>query len=185
MESEIQEETNEENRFCPKCGFEETGYFCRDCGELLRGEGMVLCPRCHQIVPDGDFCSQCGQSLGGLALSLRQLAMAGDTFWVTGEAAAPVTEPEPTLFEPEPLLFEPDESVELANGELPDWLQELPTETAPIEVQEHIYPSLRPIEGERSPSRRNTAFSTLIILMAMLMLGLMALTVIILLRGGG
>jgi len=72
MDPEVQAEEGEESRFCPECGAEESGYFCRTCGTLLRGEEMVLCPRCHHVVPDGDFCNLCGQTLGGIALNLRQ-----------------------------------------------------------------------------------------------------------------
>ncbi|MEJ2212235.1 MAG: hypothetical protein P8129_24865, partial [Anaerolineae bacterium] len=80
MEPEAEFETDEEIMFCPECGAEESGYFCRSCGTLLRGEDRILCPRCHEVVPNGDYCNQCGQTLTGFALHLRQLALAGDDF---------------------------------------------------------------------------------------------------------
>ena len=91
MDPETEIEMEPEGEFCPECGAEESGYFCRSCGTLLRGQEDVLCPRCHQVVPAGDFCNRCGQNLGGIALNLRQLALAGDDFWVTAEAAVPAT----------------------------------------------------------------------------------------------
>jgi len=56
----------DQNRYCPECGSQESGFFCRNCGALLSGEDNVLCPRCHHIVPDGKFCNQCGQGLSGM-----------------------------------------------------------------------------------------------------------------------
>ncbi len=163
---------------CPECGAEEEGYFCRTCGALLRGEEMVLCPRCHQIVPEGDYCNRCGQSLGGIALQLRQLAMAGDAFWVTSESVEPDGGPEPTT-------FQPDQSIDLEDAELPDWLQEIPTETAPAEVETRIYPALQPIQ-DREPSGTSNRFLILVILlMLVLMVGLMMLTLFVLLGGRG
>ncbi|MGD2205729.1 MAG: zinc ribbon domain-containing protein [Anaerolineae bacterium] len=177
MEHEARPETNAESRFCPECGSEEEGFFCRNCGALLHGEEMVLCPRCHQVVPEGEFCNQCGQSLSGLALHLRQLAMAGDAFWVTSEATTPSPDAEK-------VSLEPDKSVELAQPELPDWLEELPTQSAPDEVQSRIYPALQPIE-ERRGTTQNTSFLVIIILfMLVLMLGLMFLVIFFLMRGG-
>jgi hypothetical protein len=88
MEQETKGEMGPEQHFCPECGMEEPGHFCRNCGTLLRGEDLVLCPRCHHIVPGGDFCNRCGQHLGGIALNLRQLALAGDDFWVTAATPA-------------------------------------------------------------------------------------------------
>jgi hypothetical protein len=178
MDPEIQVDSDTENGFCPECGSDETGYFCRNCGALLRGEDMVLCPRCHQIVPDGEYCNQCGQGLGALALQLRQLALAGDTFWVTAPAGGSPAQPDTTL-------FEPDESVELAEAELPDWLQELPTESAPPDVESRIYPSLRPIRAEPVRHAQQGRFLTALVLLAgLVLLGLVILAFFLLLRGG-
>ncbi|MGD9405176.1 MAG: hypothetical protein PVH95_08505, partial [Anaerolineae bacterium] len=127
-----------EGVFCPECGADEAGYFCRNCGTLIRGEEMVLCPRCRQIVPHGEFCNQCGQKLGVMALDLHQLALAGDDFWVSDGV---LELPEET----DTGLLEPDDSVVLAEAELPDWLKELPTESVAAETKPHVYPSLRPI----------------------------------------
>jgi membrane protease subunit (stomatin/prohibitin family) len=44
---------------CPKCGKEEeTFFFCRNCGALLREE----CPGCGQYVDVSmQFCTKCGK----------------------------------------------------------------------------------------------------------------------------
>lgn len=178
MDPEEQTEIGGQDLYCPECGSEETGYFCRSCGALLRGGEMVLCPRCHQVVPSGEFCNRCGQGLGELALSLAQLAMAGDTFWVTDATSMPVEALEPDI-------LTPDESVALADAALPDWLQALPTESTPANVDLRIYPALRPIE-EKGPTSGQGRFLTLaILLMGILLLGLMGLVAIILLGGWG
>lgn len=178
MDLEDQVGMNADNGYCPECGSKESGYFCRNCGALLRGGDMVLCPRCHQVVPDGEYCNQCGQSLGGIALRLKQLALAGDDFWVTASAAqAPASV--------ESSLFEPDESVQLADAELPDWLQELPVETAPSDVEERIYPSLMPIqEQERGAGQQGRFLVIVILLTGLLLLSLVSMAFVILLRGG-
>jgi hypothetical protein len=181
MDPEAQIETEPEGEFCPECGAEESGYFCRSCGTLLRGQEDVLCPRCHQVVPAGDYCNRCGQNLGGIALNLRQLALAGDDFWVTAAAAVPAT----PSGDAEVGLLEPDESVVLADADLPDWLQELPTESAPSEVQAHVYPSLQPIEEEREFSRQGGLFTAMMLLLGLLLLGLVALVVFLLVGGAG
>jgi hypothetical protein len=178
MDEETQVETNPEGSFCPQCGSEEEGFFCRKCGALLRGEEMVLCPRCHQVVPDGEYCNQCGQGLSGLALHLKQLAMAGDTFWVTSEATIPDSAPKETILVPDP-------SVALAPPELPDWLQELPGDRAAREVDSHVYPALRPLQRQRESATKNTSFLVVVIVfLLVLMLGLMFVTIFVLLRGG-
>jgi hypothetical protein len=147
---------------------------------LIRGEEKVLCPRCQQVVPDGSFCNQCGQGLAGIALNLQQLAMAGEDFWVTTRIDKASAAPSGV---DEPPSWEPDRSVALADAELPDWLQELPTETAPVEVQARIYPALQPIlEGAGSQSRR---FLILVILLLGLMLLSLVFMVVFLLLGGG
>ena len=181
MDPETQIEVEPEGEFCPECGAEESGYFCRSCGTLLRGQDDVLCPRCHQVVPNGDYCNRCGQNLGGIALKLRQLALAGDDFWVTTAAAVPAAPPGDADAD----LLEPDESVVLADADLPDWLQELPTESAPAEVQARVYPSLEPIEGEREFSRQGGLFTALILLLGLLLLGLVVMVVYLLVSGAG
>lgn len=167
MDPEVQAEESIESRFCPECGSEESGYFCRNCGALLRGDDMVLCPRCHHVVPDGEFCNLCGQGLGGIALNLRQLALAGGDFWVTAlgpPPAAPGSADQSVL--------EPDESVRLDEADLPDWLKELSVEEAPPEVQAHTYPSLEPIaEGKRRQGR--------FVVFVLLLLGLLLLSLIV------
>jgi DNA-directed RNA polymerase subunit RPC12/RpoP len=177
MEAQARDEMSTDDRRCPKCGFEETGYFCRNCGELLRGDELVLCPRCRQVVPRGDYCNQCGQGLDDLALDLRQLAWAGEAFWVTGETALPPSSPEPSL-------LAPDESVELAHAELPDWLQELPAGSAPSEVQQHIYPALRPIQAQRAASRQRRFLIVVILLTGLLLLSVVLMALYVLLGGG-
>jgi hypothetical protein len=181
MEQETQGEMGAERNFCPECGMEETGHFCRNCGTLLRGEDLVLCPRCHDIVPGGDFCNRCGQYLGGIALNLRQLALAGDDFWVT--AATPASPAMPSGgADLGPV--EPDASVVLADAELPNWLKELPVDSAPAEVQAHVYPSLTPIqERERGGSRR-TILTLVLVLLVLLLLSLVVFVVVLLVRGG-
>ncbi len=177
MEAQARDEMNADDRRCPKCGFEETGYFCRNCGVLVHGDDLVLCPRCRQVVPGGEYCNQCGQALGDLALALQQLVLAGDAFWVTREMALPPGSPEPSL-------LTPDESVELARAELPDWLQELPTESAPPEVQQHIYPALRPIQTERTTSQQSRFLILVILLTGLLLLSVIFMALYVLLRGG-
>jgi hypothetical protein len=178
MEPEVEAEIDQESRICPECGAEESGYFCRSCGALLRGDDRVLCPRCRQVIPAGDFCNQCGQGLGGVALSLRQLAMAGDTFWVTDEVPEPVSNLEPSV-------FSSGISMELAQAELPDWLHELPVDSVPNEGQPHIYPSLEPI-GRRGVGGGQAQFVTVAILFTGLLLaGMMIMVIVFLLRGGG
>jgi hypothetical protein len=172
MDSETQIEAGMDYDFCPECGAKESGYFCRKCGNLLRGEDMVLCPRCHRVVPDGDYCNQCGQGLGGLALHLRQLAMAGDAFWITTEADVSESNSDGGL-------WEPDETVDLADAELPDWLQELPAELAPDDVESRIYPALEPIKEVPSTRSSNTAFIAIIILAFVLLLGMVLLAIIL------
>jgi hypothetical protein len=181
MASEMQDELNPEGRFCPECGMDESGYFCRNCGTLLRGEEMVLCPRCNKVVPHGDFCNQCGQSLEAIALDLQQLALAGQDFWVSAGTL------EQLSVQPEGIelaQLEPDESVVLAEAEVPDWLKELPAESAPAEVKGHIYPSLRPIEEEvEEPARQGRLMMPIFVLLALLLLGLVAVVVFLLLTG--
>ena len=179
MDPDAQVERIPEKSYCPECGSEESGYFCRRCGTLLRGEEMVLCPRCHEVVPDGKFCNQCGQSLGGIALQLRQLAQAGDSFWVT----AGVTESPISV---ESGLFGPDESVPLAKAELPDWVRELSPKSVPPDVEARIYPSLRPLQAKQQGATGQRRFLAIVILLAgLLLLSLVFMAFFLLLRGGG
>jgi DNA-directed RNA polymerase subunit RPC12/RpoP len=177
MDAQPRDEMNTDDYRCPKCGFEETGYFCRNCGGLVHGDDLVLCPRCRQVVPGAEYCNQCGQVLGDLALTLQQLALAGDAFWATGETGLPPSSPEPSL-------LAPDESVDLAPAELPDWLQELPAELAPPEVQQHIYPALRPIEAERAASQQRPFLIVVILLAGLLLLSVVFMALYVLLAGG-
>lgn len=171
-------ETGAHSISCPECGAEETGYFCRNCGTLLQGEDRVLCPRCHGIVPTADFCPRCGQGLKGMALNLRQLALAGVDFWVASSEALPAAEP------PGEAVWEMGEATTLAAPELPDWLRELPRERAPAEVQERIYPALQPLEAQ-PPARHQSRFLILVILlMAALLIGLVAVAGFLLTWGG-
>ena len=187
MEPEADVEMGAETTFCPECGAEERGYFCRNCGTLLRGEELVLCPRCHQIVPDGDYCNQCGQNLSGIALHLRQLALAGDDFWVTS-SGAPAETPsavatERSFADIEFGFFDEDESLELEQAELPDWLQELPVESAPAQVRARVYPALQPMQ-ERQASTGQGRYFLLVGLMGLLLLGLVVLTIILFIQAG-
>ena len=182
MEPEAQTGMGSRSGFCPECGAEERGFFCRQCGTLLRGEEMVLCPRCHHVVPKGEFCNQCGQGLGSIALSLRQLALAGDEFWVAGGSSVPAAASPGRV---ELSSLQPDDSVALAEGELPEWLQELPAKSAPAEVQAHIYPSLRPIEEDSQPTSRGRFLTAVILLLGLMLLSLVFLVIFLLLGGGG
>lgn len=173
MEPEAEVEFGAELRFCPECGAEESGFFCRVCGTLLRGDEMVLCPRCHQVVPHGEYCNQCGQSLAGIALNLKQLAMAGDDFWVTASALAGAVGPAEGL---PGSLVEPDESVVLAQGDLPEWLDELP--------KAHVYPSLRPIERQKAAAHR-PFWTVAIVMLALILLSLVFVAIILMSRGFG
>ena len=183
MEPGSEPEVTGEGPFCPECGAEEHGYFCRQCGALLRGEEMVLCPRCHQIVPDGEFCNQCGQALSGIALHLRQLALAGGDFWVTASSAV-ATEPGEDGPEPELDLLEPDEDMVLEEAELPDWLQQLPTASASDEVKERVYPSLQPIAEEPRNGGQSRFIILVVVLMGLVLIGLIAVGILFLMQSG-
>lgn len=180
MEPEADFELDTEAVFCPECGAAESGYFCRNCGALLRGEDLVLCPRCHEVVPDGDYCNQCGQALSGIALHLRQLALAGDDFWVT----SPSTPAETAPAEIDSSFFFEDESLELEEAELPDWLHELPVEWAPDQVRERVYPALRPMQERQADARQGNFLIYLILLMGLLLVGLVAITLVVLIQAG-
>jgi hypothetical protein len=139
------------------------------------------------VVPGGQFCNQCGQSLRGIALELRQLAMAGDTFWMTSEADASrfktgLGEAAQAEF---PSSLQMDELVRLDDAELPDWLQELASIPEPDASEARVYPSLEPIKKRRSLTGSGTLFAVLIVLMFVLMLGMVILTITIALGLGG
>ena len=175
MDPEVETETNQQDHFCPECGSKETGYFCRSCGALLRGDTRVLCPRCRQVVPAGDFCNQCGQGLGGVALTLGQLAMAGEPFWVSDEVPASVLEPS---------VLPTDRSMDLAQGEVPDWLHDLSVDSMPLEGQPHVYPSLEPIGQGSQGGGRGQFVIVAVLLMGLLLLAMMILVLVFIVRGG-
>lgn len=178
MEPEADFDGEEGIMFCPDCGANESGYFCRNCGALLRGEDLVLCPRCHEVVPEGDYCNQCGQALGGIALHLRQLALAGDDFWVTSLAAPD----EPAPVETDSDFFFEDASLAIEEAELPDWLHELPVETAPAQVRERVYPALRPMQERQAGGVQRNFLMYLILLMGLMLVGLVAVTILVLVQ---
>lgn len=180
MEPAADLERNAEETRCPECGAEESGYFCRSCGALLRGEDLVLCPRCHQIVPGGDYCNQCGQSLTGIALHLRQLAMAGDDFWVTSsgipdEATSPDSEPD---------FLNEEDLQKLEGAELPDWLQEVPAPAELDGARVRVYPALRPVPPGQPAATQGRFLVFLILLMGLMLLGLVVITVLALVQAG-
>ena len=172
-------------RYCPECGSQESGYFCRNCGALLTGEDNVLCPRCHHIVPDGKFCNQCGQGLSGIGLHLRQLALAGDTFWVApGAPATAVPAPAPI----ETPVLEPDESIQLAQADLPDWLRDIPALSpvaAPARPEEHIYPALKPIAAQPVQQLPKRFLTAVLLLIIITLLGIIVMAVLLALRSLG
>jgi hypothetical protein len=55
-EAHLKRDTNEPR--WAAFGAEESDDFCRNCGVSLRGEDLVRCPPCHQIVPGGNDCNQ-------------------------------------------------------------------------------------------------------------------------------
>lgn len=177
MEPEVETEIEQQDHFCSECGAEETGYFCRSCGALLRGDTSVLCPRCRQVVPAGDFCNQCGQGLGGVALSLRQLAKAGEPFWVGDEAPAPA-------FILEPSVLPAGSSMDLAQAQVPDWLHDLPVGLEPIAGQPHVYPSLEPIGQRRQGGGRGQFVMVAVLLMGLFLFAMMIMVLVFLVRGG-
>jgi hypothetical protein len=171
MEVDVPIESEQQSSLCPECGSEESGFFCRSCGTLLHGEDMVLCPRCHSIVPEGEFCNQCGQGLSGLALELKQLSTAGKDFWVTSETAQ-------SLRAPEPAETSALDSMALVDAsELPDWVRELNTSTMPTDVKERVYPALEPIP-EDEPAKSNNLFMILVLVMFGILVILVVLTLI-------
>lgn len=176
-------EASEDVLVCTECGALETGFFCRECGTLLRGGDLVLCPRCHRVVPDGDYCNQCGQTLTGIALHLRQLALAGDDFMLTSAAPAPSPTPaSPLIAEPpadSPSLV-PDESVDLEDAQLPDWLTELPKTRAPREVRERIYPTLRPVDSGEAASGQQRFLLVVVVLLTLALVSIVAFVLLVL-----
>jgi hypothetical protein len=180
MEPEADLERNADKAFCPECGAEESGYFCRSCGALLRGEDLVLCPRCHQIVPGGGYCNQCGQSLGGIALDLRQLAVAGGEFWVTSSAIPTGSAPA----ESEADFLAEDDLQQLEHAELPDWLQEMPVPAASDAARVRVYPALQPVPPVQAGAIKGRFLIFLILLMGLMLLGLVVVTILVLIQAG-
>ena len=80
--------------------------------------------------------------------------------------------------------MEPDASVVLADAELPDWLKELPVESAPAEVQAHVYPSLTPIEEGERRTYRSAIFTLFLVVLGLLLLSLIAFVIFLLIGGG-
>jgi hypothetical protein len=180
MEPEADLERNADETRCPECGAEESGYFCRNCGTLLRGEDLVLCPRCHQIVPGGDYCNQCGQSLGGIALDLRQLALAGGEFWVTSSAIPTGS----SSAESEPDFLAEEDLLQLEEAELPDWLQEMPAMAELDSARVRVYPALRPVPPVQGGVIQSRFLVSLILLMGLMLLGLVVITILVLIQAG-
>lgn len=180
MEPEAHRERNAEETLCPECGAEESGYFCRSCGALLRGEDLVLCPRCHQIVPGGDYCNQCGQSLSGIALHLRQLALAGGDFWVTSPGIPGEASPQ----EGDPDFLAEEELLQLEEAELPEWLEEVPATAALDGARMRVYPALRPVPPGRTGAIQGRFLTFLILLMGLMLLGLVVITLFVLIQAG-
>jgi len=195
MEPEGPPETEDHARFCPECGIEEPGFFCRKCGTLLRGEDGVLCPRCRHVVEPGGFCNQCGQELAGLALSLKQLDMAGGTFWVTGGDSSPEVALEPAVVPPDasvtlagaelPGWLHQSSSETLADAELPDWLRQFPNDAPPPELESHVIPSLEPLGARNSGNARSRFLTIAILLMGLLLLGMLVIAALAMLKAGG
>jgi len=54
---------------CPKCGTDNTGKFCMECGEAKpapQAPTVVKCPKCGKEWPAGTkFCGECGEQIGG------------------------------------------------------------------------------------------------------------------------
>jgi cytochrome c-type biogenesis protein CcmH/NrfG len=139
------------------------------------------------VVPAGEYCNRCGQGLAGVALKLQQLALAGEDFMVTlTPPVAPATSatpaPPPAAEELAPLV--PDESVELEDAELPDWLEELPAAAAPAEVRERIYPALRPVEPAHTGSQQTRFLAAVVVLLVLMLISLVGLALILLFQGG-
>jgi hypothetical protein len=131
-------------------------------------------------VPSGEFCNQCGQALGGIALNLQQLSMAGEDFWVSAASSVPAPAGRADLG---PQV--PDESVHLAEADLPDWLAELPASSVPAEVKAHVYPSLKPIETQEPSPPRGRALTLVILLLGVLLLSLVGLALVLMLGLAG
>lgn len=174
MAAQIANQMTSATRTCPECGAQEDGFFCRSCGALVHGPDRVLCPRCHHVVPGGDFCNQCGQELTGIALRLDHLAQAGEAFWMTPNASELPASPESAL-------LRPDDSVELTVTKLPGWIQELAPEPEANNTKERIHPSLQPLQSGPLTSRRRGQFLIVVILLTGIMLAsLIVLTLFIL-----
>jgi hypothetical protein len=140
---------------CPECGFSETGRFCRRCGKLLQQEPLVLCPRCHQAVPEDGFCNACGQMLTRSALRLVLLESLGEAFWVPSEE-------------------------EEGTASIPEWLADFPD--APP-APKASYTELSPASGQRPKSATQPFVLLALALLVALVVGVLALLVWLLLTG--
>lgn len=70
---------------CSKCGKEnpEEAKFCLSCGEKIEPpleKGMVKCPECGEIVPEGKFCLRCGANLKLICANCGAELVAGAKF---------------------------------------------------------------------------------------------------------
>lgn len=64
----VQEEESRNVIQCASCGKEipQGAKFCLECGakvELPKPAGMITCPKCGAVVPEGRFCLECGAKL--------------------------------------------------------------------------------------------------------------------------
>jgi membrane protease subunit (stomatin/prohibitin family) len=57
---EAQKASSAETWKCPKCGVENSGKFCSNCGTPKPENGSWTCPKCG-TVSTGKFCSNCGE----------------------------------------------------------------------------------------------------------------------------
>jgi hypothetical protein len=140
---------------CPECGFSETGRFCRHCGKLLQQEPLVLCPRCHQAVPEDRFCNACGQMLTRSALRLVLLESLGEAFWVPSEEE------------------EDTESI-------PEWLADFPDAPAAPKTR---YTELSPARGQHPGPGTQPFVLLALALLVGLVVGVLGLLVWLLLTG--
>ena len=101
----------------------------------------------------------------------------------TGGLPQPTPEPGPEPERPEETPPERPQEMPPEPAEVPDWLKELPADSAPAEVKAHIYPSLRPIEEVEEPARQGRLMTPIFVLLALVLLGLVAFVVVLLVTG--